>query len=309
MSFMNHILCCINDAYAQHCGVLLASLFENNRDLKFHVHIFSFCLNKASKENLSSVATSYHQTLSIQVIDKPDFELPNLDGHYISAETYIRLFVPQYIDSSIDKILYLDVDMVVVESVKELLAVDLKDNLVGAIMDSPMQGRNNRLEIPEKYGYFNAGLLLINLRKWREENFTEKCIDYICNNASLIVQHDHDVLNALAYDQWLRIPFKWNMLNTFFLFPPRINVELANEVKECKKDVRIAHFTGTVKPWTAWTRHPYGGLYYKYIKHTPWRGYRPSLSVQWKAYRFPKNLLAILGISNIVNLLIEHIRK
>lgn len=305
---MNHILCCINDAYAQHCAVLLASLFENNKDSVFHVHIFSFALNEKSKEKLDIVTESYGQTLSIDVIKMPSFELPNLNAHYISAETYIRLFVPQYLDGYIDKILYLDVDMVVVGSVKELFEIDLENNLLGAIMDSPMEGRNERLYIPNEYGYFNAGLLLINLKRWREQDFTSKCIDFIHRNAKLIVQHDQDVLNALAFKQWKRIAFKWNMLNTFFLHPPKIYSALVKEVIDSKKDVRIAHFTGSVKPWTAWTRHPYSKEYYKYIQYTPWKGYKPSLKKQWKAYSFPKNLLAILGISNVINHIIEKLK-
>lgn len=306
---MNHVLCCINDAYAQHCAVLLASLFENNKSSDFHIHIFSFSLSSEAKEKLNMVVESYGQTLSVDVINMPSFELPNLGTHYISAETYIRLFVPQYLDESIDKILYLDVDMIVVGSIRELLEIDLEDNLIGAIMDSPVEGRNERLNIPNEYGYFNAGLLLINLKKWRILDFTSKCIEYICRNANLIVQHDQDVLNAVAYKQWKRISFKWNMLNTFFLHPPKINSELLEEVKACKKDVRIAHFTGTIKPWTAWIRHPYGKEYYKYIRYTPWKGYRPSLKKQWEAYSFPKNLLAILGISNVVNSILEKNKK
>ena len=101
---MNHILCCINDEYTQHCAVLLASLFENNKDLDFYIHIFSFALNDKSKEKLKMVVESYGQVLNVDVINMPSFELPNLGGHYISAETYIRLFVPQYLDESIDKI-------------------------------------------------------------------------------------------------------------------------------------------------------------------------------------------------------------
>lgn len=92
----NHIICCINDAYAQHCGVLLASLFENNKDLAFHIHVFSFSLGVESKKNLTHLVHSYGQEITVRVIEKPEIELPNLANHYISADTYMRLFVPPY---------------------------------------------------------------------------------------------------------------------------------------------------------------------------------------------------------------------
>lgn len=302
---MFHIMCCINDAYVQHCVVMLASLFDNNKSSQFCIHVFSFSLNTESIRILRSFVIQNSQNIEIKIMDVPDIEFPNINGHYISAEAYIRLFVPGSLDKSIDKILYMDVDMVVVGDITELFEIDLGDNLLGAIMDTPKKNRNQRLGIPVEYGYFNSGLLMINLNKWVELDITSKCVQYIKEHATLIYQHDQDVLNAVAFNMWQRIPFKWNMLNSFFYTPPYIALEYREEVEESYKNVRIAHFSGAVKPWHSWCRHPYYKKYYEYLSKTPFHGYKPSLKMQWNSYRFPKNIMAIIGISSVLGRIIN----
>lgn len=306
---MNHVLCCINDAYAQHCAVLLVSLFENNKDLSFHIHIFGFTIGDESCRKLEETVRSYGQEISVCVIERPQMALPNIKGHYISAETYMRLFVPPCLDGSIKKILYLDVDMVVVGSVRELFSVPLSDNLLAAVMDAPREGRNERLGIPSQFGYFNAGLQLINVEKWKELDMTRKCNEFMRTKSHLIVMHDQDVLNALAYDKWLRLPPKWNIFNAFFLHPASkiFTDKYGCEVEKSMKDVRIVHFCGPVKPWTAWV--PQGFVYRRYLRFTLWKNCRPSLHSQWKAYKFPKNILALSGFAGIAVRLINKFRK
>ena len=90
------------------------------------------------------------------------------------------------------------------------------------------------------------------------------------------------------------------MLNTFFFRHPVVDSQFLNELEENKRDARIAHFSGGVKPWMAWEKHPYHKEYYRYLGYTPWKGYKPSLSQQWKAYKFPRNILNITSIDKLI---------
>lgn len=294
------IVCNINEAYVQHCGVMLCSLFMNNKDIHFRVHILHFSISQQAQVELSEFVESLNGEISFYKVNKLEFELPNVQNHYISAETYLRLFISNYVPSYIEKVLYLDVDMVVLGKIDELVNTDLENCLLGAIEDSPNADRQKRLELPDKYGYFNAGVLLLNLKYWREHQVMEKSISFIKRSSEKIRQHDQDVLNVVADGHWKRISFKWNMLNTFFFRHPVVEDKYLKEVEDCKRDVRIAHFSGGVKPWMAWEKHPYYKEYYKYLKYTPWRGYKPSLKQQWKAYKFPRNILRILGIDRML---------
>lgn len=296
-----NIMININDAYAQHCCVMLCSLFENNRHLKFHIHIFSFDLSKNAQELLNSFTEKYGNKICFYILSSLDIEFPNVENHHVSKEAYLRLFAPRYLDDSLDKILYLDVDLLVLKNIEELYSIDLKDKLIAAIEDYPIADRCKRLRIPADYGYFNSGVMLINLTLWRKYKITEQAYSILVRNDIILLQHDQDILNLIAYDKWLRLPFKWNVLDIFFFdytpYDKKYYKEIAHSLKE---DTGIMHFAGPLKPWIAWFPNPFYRHYYKYLSKTPWKGYTPSIKMQWRAYPFPRNLMTILKIDRVL---------
>lgn len=100
-----------------------------------------------------------------------------------------------------EKLIYLDCDIIVRHSIAKLYDIDIEDYLLGAVYHNDKLSVNNgafkRLHIPVEQGYFNAGVLLINLKKWREEHIYEKSIEFLRNNSESIVNHDQDVLNVV----------------------------------------------------------------------------------------------------------------
>ena len=205
------------------------------------------------------------------------------------------------LDDSLDKILYLDVDLLVLKNIEELYSIDLKDKLIAAIEDYPIADRCKRLRIPADYGYFNSGVMLINLTLWRKYKITEQAYSILVRNDIILLQHDQDILNLIAYDKWLRLPFKWNVLDIFFFdytpYDKKYYKEIAHSLKE---DTGIMHFAGPLKPWIAWFPNPFYRHYYKYLSKTPWKGYTPSIKMQWRAYPFPRNLMTILKIDRVL---------
>ena len=215
-----------------------------------------------------------------------------------------------YLDKSIKKILYLDVDILVLKAIDELYSTDLKDKLIAAIEDYPLTERNERLHIPQNYSYFNAGVMLINLTLWHQHKITEQAIKILTQNNTILTQHDQDVLNMIAYDKWIRLPFKWNVLDIFFYDYSPYKKTYQEEIAHLLNGgVGIMHFAGPIKPWTAWTPNPYYQYYYKFLSKTPWKGYKPSLKSQWKAYPFPRNLMTILKLDRILIPLKRFIKK
>lgn len=300
-----NILLSFNNNYTQHACVLLASVFENNKCHSFHIHVIHRGLSEKNCKIINDFCTAYNAKVSFYYIDIKDYYFPNLESHYISVDTYLRLFIADYLDNSIDRILYLDVDMIVNGDLSELLNTDIGNVVLAAIEDAPVAERFVRLRLDSKLGYFNAGMLYINMVKWRKLDITKKSLEYLKKYPERILYHDQDVLNAIIKGQWKRIEFKWNMLDAFFWLPPLIQEKYTDELSACKQDVRIIHYTGGVKPWHAWTKNPYYHKYYEYLKFTPWKGYKPSLSSQWRAYKFPRNVLTILHIDRLIWLLIK----
>lgn len=121
---------------------------------------------------------------------------PNKNTPYTQM-SLARLFAPQYVED--DKVLYLDSDCVVLKSIDELFEIDLKDNLFAGVIE-PSKSSSEP--------YFNAGVLLLNLKQWREENITEKVMNII--NKKFLRYPDQDALNIIGNKRAIQLDCKYN---------------------------------------------------------------------------------------------------
>lgn len=297
---MLHILININNAFSQHCCVTLCSLFENNKKHKFHIHIFSFDINKKNQEKIKAFTESYGNIVSFYILEEKNICFPNTKTHHVSREAYIRLFSAEYLQKDIKYILYMDVDILVLHDINELFSLQMGNNIIGAIEDYPLTERYTRLNIKPNFGYFNSGVMLINLDEWRKNMITQKAINILNNKSVYLKHHDQDILNMLCYDKWIRIPFKWNILDVFFYDIEPYEEKHKSEIKKDILKPYIIHFSGTIKPWKAWTPNPYYKYYYLYLSKTPWKGFKPTMKSQWNSYKFPRNVLTILKLDRIL---------
>ena len=152
---------------------------------------------------------------------------------------------------------------------KELWNTDMGANYLAAVYHpnslSVNNGAFNRLDIPISQGYFNAGVLLMNLKKWKEDGIYQTCMDFIRDKYANIRNHDQDVLNAVCGKQTLVLSCKWNMQNIFYKvrfwyktndpYNKRYQSELGNAKDVITKSV-IVHFAARPKPWEWYCTHP-----------------------------------------------------
>ncbi len=129
-----------------------------------------------------------------------------------------------------------------------------ESRLLGAVEDFWVKdSRNSYLSMPKGSKYFNAGVLLINLKKWREEHIKNKVIEFIKTNSARIKFCSQDPLNAILHDKWLQLDPKWN-------FMPHLTYPGLKNIKPA-----IIHYAGLKKPWKANCRLK--EEYYKYRKN------------------------------------------
>src|SRR6202035_5658175 len=114
-------------------------------------------------------------------------------GHY-AKETYVRLWLADFFSSNIERILYLDSDIVVVGDIANLWHADIGNAVLGAVT-IPGSTRCASCGVPEQFGYFQAGVLIINLKRWRDSDVPAQLRDWIAGNYEKIVDVDQDVLN------------------------------------------------------------------------------------------------------------------
>lgn len=264
---------CINASYAQHAAVCIVSLLENNRELMFDLVVVSTDPLGMAEDKLRRTIRPYANcTLRIVQFDNPaSIDLP-LGGHY-AKETYVRLWLADFFPSTIERILYLDSDIVVVGNVGNLWNTDIGDAVVGAVT-IPGSTRCASCGVPEQFGYFQAGVLIINLKQWRDSRVPAQLRHWIAHNHQKIVDVDQDVLNACLYERRHPIPYIWNVIVPFYFnyHPLRIP---DSEIRATRQNARIIHFNGPSKPWHYLNRHPRRAEYWKYLKLTEWRDYVP----------------------------------
>lgn len=267
-----NIVCTLDNNYCQHCAVLLSSIFETNKELFFDTYILSDFIDETNRNKLSKLVDNYSQKLHYIQIDKKQFEGLPFGGRFsnISLATYYRLMLPDVLPESLDKVLYLDCDIVVNGGISSLWNLDLQKNAVAGVEDSVGISSNapKRLGYPAIYSYFNAGVMLMSLSTLREMQFTPKALSYIKWHLKEIVYHDQDILNALLYDKKIFLPIKWNVMECFLFRHPLIHPKYKWELGDAQKNPVIIHFTGILKPWYKECTHPYKELYYYYLNKT-----------------------------------------
>lgn len=166
-------------------------------------------------------------------------------SHFTKA-MYYRLLIPSLVKDS-EVALYLDCDILVRSCISELFEIDLLDNYVAAVRN-PLFERHESLKLRESDGYFNSGVLLINVRKWNSEGFKDKIIDIISNKKDVLLMPDQDALNIASNGKWLSISDTYNMQVSTLSDYDSFN-DNSKEFLESLRSPKIVHFSATNKQW------------------------------------------------------------
>lgn len=230
-----NIMFSVDNNYVQHLSATICSILENvgkNENLCFTVIYNS--LNRKSKNTLNNLIKRYKSKIIFIRLDSLDLVGANLEGH-ISEATYYRIMIPELFPENIKKVIYLDSDILVRKDIMELWDTEIGDSVIGAIKLNEYNGYD-KIDIPKDAPYFNAGVLVINLDKWREEQITRKAFEYIKRHPEKLIAHDQSILNYLLYDKWHQVDYTWNVRTQIFsldyLNAGFDNFESFEEVKE-----------------------------------------------------------------------------
>ncbi|MBV9481331.1 MAG: glycosyltransferase family 8 protein [Acidobacteria bacterium] len=288
-----NILLCTNALYLQHAAVCLTSLLTNNPLLFFNIVVVGQSAEVLDGQRLRrSLMRFTHHSLSFKKFTFPaNVTVPlNPSAHY-TRDNWIRLWVQDFFSCDVDRVLYLDSDIVVIGDVAPLWNLDLQGALLGAV-DIPGSDRGvTSLGLRPEDGYFNSGVLLIDLKQWRQSRALDTLLRYVEAHADLLLDVDQDALNACFSARTKRLDYKWNVIWSFFRDPPLIPLS-ASEIEGVRREARIIHFNGSKKPWNYFCDHPRRREYDRYLRMTEWRHYVPRDRTVLNVIR--KNVSAIL---------------
>ena len=265
------IACATDSNFIVHTAAMICSLVEHTNS-KIDIYIM---YSEPIVENIKSLEKTFNNLLIKLVrVDQSKFKNYKLSNR-INEVSYYRLLLGNIIPEEINKVIYLDSDLIVFDDIKKLWDIDLYNKIVGAVPDVGQHTRyvsSNRaialykeLNIPEHSLYFNAGVLIINLERWRNEKIADVINDYLQKNKEYVNFHDQDGLNAILWNKWYRIDYSWNVITDFFedcgFCIEEIGLNKYRKITNCPK---IVHFTSRHKPWHDKNEHMYKKIYMMY---------------------------------------------
>ena len=235
-----NVIFAVDDNYVNYLLITIASIIDNAKNEKYNYkfNILHDGLNKKSKKKLKKIANKRFKVVFYNVsgsLDQLESRFKVRD--YYTLTTYYRLLIPNNF-FFLDKVIYLDCDIVVLDDLANLYQIDIKDNLVGAVKDASVQlidefmyYTKNALNI-DKERYFNAGVLLMNLKEMRSFHLLRKVLE-LSKTMVFKVAQDQDLMNVICKDRVYYLPDSWNVM----------------PVGNRMYDISLIHYNLIYKPW------------------------------------------------------------
>lgn len=256
-----HIVFCVNNHYVTHLGAAMASVLQNNPNTDFVFHILSADLTEESKKQIWKLKTRFPR-FEVDYLVPPAtlFQDLKLTIDYISIETYFRYVIADLLPD-VDKALYLDADLIVTGDLKPLWQTPLSEGkktyLAAGVPDLWIErlGYKSSIGFQKEDVYVNAGVLLLNLKKMREQSVSKQFFEMQKKWKDRIRFQDQDIIN-------LTLSGKMKVLDSIYNYT---SFHYKKEIAK-RKDAVIFHFTGSKKPWTKPCTHALKKVYRTYEK-------------------------------------------
>jgi UDP-glucose/galactose:(glucosyl)LPS alpha-1,2-glucosyl/galactosyltransferase len=283
-----HLACsCAADAeYAPHSAAMLHSVLSHTDSV--HVHYLTGPrFPAAAREAIDAMVRSLGGAIAFHEVDDERVAgLPTLD--HAPASLWYRIFLPEML-AGLERVLYLDLDVIALESLAPLWETELDDDYLAAVTNVFMRehmGRGAMLGLAGDEVYFNSGVMLMNLAAWRRDGCTARVRDYAREHAGRLGWADQDAMNVLLGHRRVALHPRWNCMNSVLDFPWAVDVFGAEAVEEARRRPAIRHFEGPSvnKPWHYLCERAMRELYFEHRRRTPW----PELELEG---RTPRNVL------------------
>ena len=259
-----HIAFVSDHNYFHFVLIALHSLLHYHRNGNLVVHLI--CPDEVSQDT--------EKLLSLRQVAPFELITHRLDRQKFVKEfgsdrpTLWRLAIPELILDA-DKLLYLDCDLVFCDDVAKLWGIDLKGNMMAGVGDRA--GRKVKLPGLDANRYINAGVMLWNLKRMRDEKVMDTWKRVFREHNCTLKYLDQTLLNLVHRNDILMIPQNWNLHNSIYRNPPLAGMYTDAETIEALANPGIVHFTGHHKPWMLWkfTHHPYAYRFWHFALKAP----------------------------------------
>lgn len=281
-----NILYAADDNYAEIMGVSILSLLESNKSAEcITIYIVEDGISVTNLEEIELMITSYQR--EVVFIKKPDIrgmlgvELKTLRW---SDSAYSRLFLKELFITypEVEKLLYLDCDTLIVDSLQRLYDTDISGYLGAACLECMSNMHKRIIGARKTDNYVNTGMLLLNVKRWIEEDIQTVCGDFIRKYKGKTEYVDQGVINGTVSTRFKIVSPRYNLTALAYDFTyeemqiyrkPQFGYS-KEEWQEAVNKPAVVHFTTSflsVRPWYEGSRHPYAVLWKEYHDKCPWK--------------------------------------
>ncbi|MDR0911693.1 MAG: glycosyltransferase family 8 protein [Methanobrevibacter sp.] len=286
---LNVCYCCNND-YAPYVGISLTSLLKNNLDFEYiYIYIIYDEISDVFKDKLNDCVKNYSaEIIFIKFPSVLEEKLLSVGKDNIAMEkygkltlvSYYRLFLSSLIDEKVDRIIYLDADTLVLDSLKNVWNIDLKDKSVAGVIDyfsfRPTKAFKLIKDLDENIDYINAGFMILDLNKWRKNNLEKEFLNILGLFDWGKYLLDQGMINYLFKGNFIVLNPKYNLYESLCVFKDYLSLLEFDTLYD--KDILLSaiknpvvlHFPfDTDKPWVSKNSSLPNDIFKKYVDLSP----------------------------------------
>lgn len=285
--------------YIPYLGIAIMSLKQANPDINFVFHLFVSNLPEVEKENLAAAADQIKCEVRLYVVN--DDALKSFVNGMYTASFWYRFIMPDILYGQVERLLYLDGDIMCCGSIDQLRKISIENTLAAVVSDRDEERQKRQMQVQR---FFNSGMMLINVEQWVKAKMLDQIICFSQNSLSMVDKHgrckawgnarycDQNILNKVLDGKTVWLPKKYNYiykLNRSALFrKPAYNDNYKEQV--------LLHFAGAVKPWHSWVQHwPVVQAYRTIWKNSPWNSMQPVSPRSTKALHAAAREYRVIG--------------
>lgn len=261
-----HVAMSTDRNYLEYLLVAVCSILKNlSRNYCLVLHVMNSDLSGEDREKVGALKRVRDFKVDFIEPDVSPFKKLEYKGStYITRISTARFLLPELLPQ-LDKLIYLDCDLIIRDDLSKLWEIDIDGHPFGAVEEPTCRARNWEINVPKEYSHFNSGVMLMNLKRLREIDFRNTVCDFLEEHHDLVIG-DQDTLNAIYHKEWRVLPVRWNVTTSMYIWRYENEFYRYKEdvVKEAFKDPAVCHFTDKQKPNSFLCRHPYKHEYRKY---------------------------------------------
>ena len=287
-----NIIYTLNDNFVPQVGAGIISVLENNKEANsINFYIISSGISEKNKIELTNLVKKYGRFIKIielgNINDYFDFQF---DTNGWNPIVLARLLLDKILPNDINRIIYLDGDTIVRGNIEDLWNIDLNNKTIGMSIEPTIDKKRIEVLNLGMHPYCNAGVLLIDLKRFRKISAGKKIIEFYKKYDGKLFANDQDAINGALKDEIFVISPKYNYYNIFYQYPYYFLKRIMKPKKyidksvflEAKSNPAIIHYLGEERPWREGNTHKYKHDYEKYLSMTVWKD--TPLEEGWRLY-------------------------